>query len=114
MRIKVGRWQPKVKPPQFVYSEQETMPFRGHPKWYAALGVDAARLASAALSNMPPEETDTPALVKQRYRQTRDALRNVKVELLTTDSKGFDAQHRVSHSLFLSPPLQLDDTAISR
>ncbi len=101
-RLSAGDWQSVARAPQFAYSELEVQPFRGASSWFGSLGIDAARLALAALKLLPNDGAVKQARVKARYRQAQRALATVSTDLLTSSMNGFDAKHRIPYRISIS------------
>ncbi|MGE3668107.1 MAG: tol-pal system YbgF family protein [Polyangiaceae bacterium] len=73
----------------------------GGPEWLAALGADAARLAQAALKQLPVSTTREREEVAQRHDLARSALSQARVRLWTSDARGFDSSGRIPRQLTL-------------
>ncbi len=73
----------------------------GGPEWLAALGADAARLAEAALKQLPVTSTREQDEVAQRHELARQALQQARVRLWTSDARGFDGSGRIPRELSL-------------
>lgn len=71
------------------------------PEWFAALGADSARLAEAALKQLPLTTTREQDEVAQRHELARVALGQARVELWTSDARGFDGSGRIPRQLSL-------------
>lgn len=67
--------------------------------WFFVLGRDAARLARAALVTLPSSSVEEQRRVEERHLQVAEALRRVRVDLASSDARGFDETGRLGHSL---------------
>jgi hypothetical protein len=60
------------------------------PSWFAALGRDAAVLASAVLRTLPADETSDLEEIGKRHALVQRGLASQPAELWTTDAPGFE------------------------
>jgi hypothetical protein len=75
----------------------------GPPRWYEALGHDAARLASAALEGFPVARAEDTQAVTRLHRQARARLLAANAELWTSDRRGFDGRQALARRIDIWP-----------
>ncbi len=69
------------------------------PDWYAALGHDAALLASSVLSSFPLERVDDARAVARLHEKARQRLAVTDAALWTSDRKGFEGGRNLARQL---------------
>jgi hypothetical protein len=65
------------------------------------LGHDAALLAHVAEAGLPTDRVTTASEVASRRELARAGLASAKASLWTTDTTGFDADHRLPRTLHI-------------
>jgi len=73
------------------------------PRWYEALGHDAARLASAALEGFPVARAEDTQAVSRLHRQARARLLSATAELWTSERRGFDGRQALARRIDVLP-----------
>jgi len=73
------------------------------PRWYEALGHDAARLASAALEGFPVARAEDTQAVARLHRQARARLSSARAELWTSDRRGFEGRQALARRIDILP-----------
>jgi hypothetical protein len=69
------------------------------PSWAAALGHDAALLASAAVADFALERVDDAREVSELHRRAQRNLARARAELWTSERSGFEGGRRLSRKL---------------
>jgi hypothetical protein len=72
------------------------------PSWDAALGHDAALLASAAIADFALERVDDARAVSELHRRAQKNLATVRAALWTTEKKGFEGRRRLERKLTIA------------
>ncbi|HSC85786.1 MAG TPA: hypothetical protein VLC09_00875 [Polyangiaceae bacterium] len=67
--------------------------------WYEVLGGDLARLSRAVLAELPATAAQDEREVRARHLKVRDALLRVRVDLESSEAKGFAGKRRLTRQL---------------
>jgi hypothetical protein len=78
------------------------------PSWAAALGHDAALLASAAIADFALERVDDAREVAALHRRAQQKLARARAELWTSEKKGFEGGRRLERKLRVASVVKQD------
>jgi hypothetical protein len=71
------------------------------PSWYAALGHDAALLASGAMAGFSPDRVDGGRGVAELHQRARRQLASARARLWSSDRPGFEGSRQLERNLII-------------